>query len=492
MLDRLGSPGRPGEDSSLLKSKATNHRSTQRSSIRRSSIVNETENFLDFTRPSCVITYTSEESGKEMSERGSSLVSGVTNLAHTVLGTGVLALPAAVASAGMALGLTFLLLGAGLGVLSNYLLGQSAITLDGRQSFTTMADAILPGLSIACEVAVIFNCLGSAIGYLIVASTTFEAAFGGMRQVWVIVATACATPISLLRTMDALRVSSALGLGILLLVTLMIFIMYFEPADILSPCNRVGDTSCQGEVVAVGAPLKVIASFVVFTNAYTCQQSLVPIIAELAEPTPAQLSMLIGGAFAIVVPVYLIFCIFGYLQYGAAVKSDILDSLPDNALMSVARVAMGVAVITSFPIQAFATRKAFSNIYRTSRVLCCKQPAAEADSAAAEPEPAELERQSCWARFLGMLINDKVELIVIACVLGVSFTIAMILDDLGKVVSITGALGAASITFVFPGLFYAFIVRGKGWTCLRLAAVAILVFGIVLIPTSLTISLTSA
>ena len=70
------------------------------------------------------------------------------------------------------------------------------------------------------------------------------------------------------------------------------------------------------------------------------RRHLVPIIAELAEPTPAQLSMLIGGAFAIVVPVYLIFCIFGYLQYGAAVKSDILDSLPDNVLMSVARVAI--------------------------------------------------------------------------------------------------------------------------------------------------------
>jgi len=433
-----------------------------------------------------VITY--DEEMHETEVEGSSLVSGITNLAHTVLGTGVLALPKAVADAGMAFGLTFLILGAFAGVLSNYLLGRSAMFLDGRQSFTTIADRIRPGLSIAAEVFVIFNCLGSAIGYLIVFSTTFQMAFGGLRQVWVIVATCCVIPISLLRTMDALRLSSAIGLGILLLLTLMVFIMYFEPLDILSPCNAKGGTSCKGSIVVAGTPLSVISSFVVFTNGYTCQQSLVPIIAELAEPTPAQLSMLIGGAFAIVLPVYVIFCVFGYLQYGSAVHSDILDSLPDNWLMSVARVGMGVAVITSFPLQAFATRKAFSNIYWTSRVLCCGQIKDGDNPEVRISKFSEAPQQNCLGRAKGLLINDKIELIVIVAVIGVSFMIAMVVEDLGVVVSIAGALGAASITFIFPGLFYAFLLRDSGSTVLRIAAMAMFVFGLILIPMSLTIT----
>ena len=55
------------------------------------------------------------------------MMSSVVNLAHTVLGTGVLALPRAIADAGMALGLVFLILGAALGALSNFLLGVSSL-----------------------------------------------------------------------------------------------------------------------------------------------------------------------------------------------------------------------------------------------------------------------------------------------------------------------------------------------------------------------------
>lgn len=89
--------------------------------------------------------------------------------------------------------------------------------------------------------------------------------------------------------------------GILIAVAVLVVAVYFEPTDDLSPCGTIGETSCVGEKPNYGTFMPTFAKFVVFTNAYTCQQSLPPIISELENPTPGRLMILIYGARALAV-----------------------------------------------------------------------------------------------------------------------------------------------------------------------------------------------
>jgi len=489
---------------SAMQTVTSSYRTTTASDARRTTL--RSSNFLDITRGSCIEV---DEQGIESEKAG--IFSSFVNLANTVMGTGVLALPMAVRQAGMVPGMSFLLLGAVLAGISLYMLGASALKTGDKQSFTTLGDLIRPGFSIVAEICVILNSLGAAIGYLIVASTSFQISFGGSRQLWVLVGTAFAAPLALLRKMDALRFTSALAVAVLVLLGVMVILFYSDAFALVDPCGDVSD--CHGTVEAVGSPfLAILSSFVVFTNAFTCQQSLLPILAELADPSPRRLVLLITMSLALAMPLYAVFSVFGYLTYGDNVKSNLLDNYPNNGLTVAARIGIAIVVITSFPLQAFATRKSFVNIYRTARALWCapkdgdSMPAGQEE--AAQPKKAVPKEarpsvpETSWAneiptpapgagwceRFRALIVDDMLELAVVVCIVGLSFGVAMVVDDLGIIVSITGATGAASITFIFPGLFYMKFMAAEGWTCLRGASLALLLFGVIIIPTSLVLT----
>jgi len=365
-----------------------------------------------------------------------------------------------------------------------YVLGQASLTVK-LPSFTGMGDRVRPGFSVVVELFIIMNCLGSAIGYIIVCSTALQATLGGSRQLWVAVATALATPMTLLRRMDSMRVTSLIGLAVLVAFSIVVLITYFKPADMLSPCGSVHDTSCVGDIDMTGKPLQTISAFCIFTNAFTGQQSLLPILAEVADPSPRKLMLVIGGAMALMMPIYLIFCIPGYLQFGSQVESDILDTYPQSSFWNTFRIAMAFAVLTSYPLQAFATRKAVSSIYRTVRSLCVS-PTGDAtgpEKPTTKGDKSDGASYCEWAT--SSLIDDKLEFVVACIVLVLSFGVAMITSSLGVVASITGATGAAGITFVFPGLFYVLFMNTNGWTCIRIGSLCLLIFGFIIMPLSL-------
>ena len=251
-----------------------------------------------------------------------------------------------------------------------------------------------------------------------------------------------------------------------------------------------------GEKPSFGASgLETFAKFVVFANGFTCQQSLPPILSELEDPTPGRLMALIYGSarppalppsrppvlqarshpasqprrrpggLAIVVPLYIAVSYFGYMSFGANVASNILNSYPVNPFTTAGRLGVAIVVITSYPIQTFATRKSFANILRTLQ---------------GGGEPPKTPPS--------VFINDDLELRTMLVLLAFTFAVALVVTDLGIMVAITGSTGAAAITFVFPGLFY-YVTHGDEPGVLRTAAFALLTFGLVLIPTSLSLTL---
>ena len=98
-----------------------------------------------------------------------SISSCVYNLTNTIIGSGVLALPAAFATCGSALGSGLLLVFALFSAHGLHLLSLAAQIVDGNTaSFRAVASAAAPRFATFVDLAVIIKCFGVACSYLIV------------------------------------------------------------------------------------------------------------------------------------------------------------------------------------------------------------------------------------------------------------------------------------------------------------------------------------
>eukprot|EP00966_Prymnesium_polylepis_P307585 7108710-Prymnesium_polylepis.1 len=177
------------------------------------------------------------------SQGKASLFSSCVNLANSVLGTGLLALPRAFAHAGWGWGLAFSTLSAVLNILTSVYISETCRKTRPPASFTAIADAALPRYSIVVNLGLILMSLGACCSYIIVATSGFHtvANAGGSSWYWTVLALCVVAPLSFLRSMDALRFTSLAAVVIVLFLTTIIFIYSLGANDdgLLDPCAGV-------------------------------------------------------------------------------------------------------------------------------------------------------------------------------------------------------------------------------------------------------------
>jgi len=67
-----------------------------------------------------------------------------------------------------------------------------------------------------------------------------------------------------------------------------------------------------------------------------------------------------------------------------------------------------------------------------------------------------------------------------------SYLLSMVVEDLGVILSVVGATGSTTISFILPGIFYYYVYSDEGWTTRRKAAFSLFCFGCFVIPCALT------
>lgn len=405
-----------------------------------------------------------------------SLMSSIINLASTCLGTGVLALPAAYASAGLLAGNTICIGSALLTILSLVLLDTTATRAKCEPTFYAMCEAVLPGSGRVVDTAVIINCFGSACAYLVVFGDSLTSVLGGLpRQAWVGVAVAAVAPLCFLRSMDALRVTSLLGVICILAVALMVLAFAMAPTPWLDPCvgmphwqhvagsEEAGGlaSTCGGSVVWAGAPSRAFAALPLFINAFCCQQNCFTVLRELDTPTRARKMLVIVGSVGPLTALYVLVASAGYLTFGAAVQSNVLNSFPHTAVVAAARVALAFIVLCSYPLQAYPTRVSI-----TSLIASCTPPPPASPGAHAEAG--------------GVFVSDARSMVVTALFLASSAAIALLVSDLGAVVGLVGATGATTIAVIAPGAA-GLLSPGPAAPIQRVAAGGMLVLGVLVL-----------
>lgn len=334
-------------------------------------------------------------------DEGSSAASCIINLANTCMGTGVLALPAAYKVAGLGAGTAVCVAMAAVNMMSVHLLDAASARLDGAPTFYSLCEAALPRSGAVIDVALVINCFGAAASYLIVAGDSLEMALGGVaelsRAAWTVLALCAVAPLCFLRNMDALRASSLCAVVSLVLIAAMVVAFAALPGA--EPCppppgadgalgagsRAVGSTECAtcrtsrcGGAVELGSapPLAVLATVPTFINAFTCQQNVFSILNELERPTPARKLGVTCAALSLPLVLYLLVATAGYLTFGDAISSDLLQSYAaDSRMVGAARLLLALVVLSCIPLQCYPSRLSLLSLLSAASDAASHSPA---------------------------------------------------------------------------------------------------------------------
>ena len=187
-----------------------------------------------------------------------SVASGVLNLANTILGAGMLGLPAAFANCGIAMGLLLLLTFAFFSSMGLYLLSAAADLAGRPASLYAVAEKAQPGSGLLIDFAIAIKCFGVATSYLIVVGDSLPKAMpigvtGALveRRLWTALAAIIVSPLAYLHRVDALRHTSLVALGCILVITLIIVLFVAQPSADFDPCPDTAASACGGQVTAI-------------------------------------------------------------------------------------------------------------------------------------------------------------------------------------------------------------------------------------------------
>ena len=183
-----------------------------------------------------------------------SIFSCIANLANTILGSGMLGLPAAFAASGYVMGTVLLLIAGFFSSVGLHLLAICAkkaqiLNPSVAPSFYSVAHSAAPSSTTIIDFAVALKCFGVATGYLVTISDCMIDLFKYVlpddttsilveKHFWVFAAFTLVTPLSFFRSLDALRFTSGIAvLFVLFLAT--IIVLYSAGLPSLDPCEKI-------------------------------------------------------------------------------------------------------------------------------------------------------------------------------------------------------------------------------------------------------------
>ncbi|KAF2199720.1 hypothetical protein GQ43DRAFT_482199 [Delitschia confertaspora ATCC 74209] len=381
-----------------------------------------------------------------------SWISSVINLVNTILGAGLLAMPSALSKMGIFMGIIVIAwagLTSGFGL---YLQTRCARYIDrGTSSFAALSQLTYPNLSILFDAAIAIKCFGVGISYLIIigdlmpgvvqgfAPRAGEIAFLVDRQFWITAFMLIVIPLSFLRRLDSLKYTSVIALISIAYLVILVVVHYIK-RDTLDERGPV-------RVFKWAGPIPALAAFPVIVFAYTCHQNMFSILNEIYDNSHFRTSSVIFASIGGACSLYILTAITGYLSYGDNITGNIVSMYATSVATTIGRLAIVILVMFSYPLQLHPCRASID--------ACLNwRPKQRTGQAESSPSRSSLLNSPKAANARTPEMGDLRFAIITTVLIVLSFTAAMTVSSLEKVLAYVGSTGSTTISFILPGLFY--------------------------------------
>lgn len=307
--------------------------------------------------------------GVHAEEKGASLASSIVNLANTIIGAGLLTLPFAMKVSGGVIPFALLFLSVSVGSAYGFRLLCRCCELTGKYTYRELGDAALPGRGWLIEAAKGAYTTGTCIAYMVLIADfstlladdvfprdnhssvmrTLHSIFANRATATIVLAVLCCFPLSLLRSLNALRFSSLVSIACISYTVLAVFGTYAFKYDF-----KVNDT-----VKLISVSPAVLGALPLMSVSMTGHYNAPTFYRELRNRSEARFGVVVNCALMICLIAYAIMATSGYLCFGSTVQGDILNNLVvGSGVAIIARLALLITIITSYPLVFNSMRSA--------------------------------------------------------------------------------------------------------------------------------------
>mmetsp|Transcript_4878 Transcript_4878/g.7509 ORF Transcript_4878/g.7509 Transcript_4878/m.7509 type:complete len:476 (+) Transcript_4878:159-1586(+) len=375
---------------------------------------------------------------EESSDEGSATAPNVIfNLVKSIVGAGVLSLPAGIAAFGDAPSalIPASVLIAVMGAISGYtfsMIGRICKTTKSKSFREAWDNTLGSRSSWIVAFAILVDCFAGNLSYSMILADTIKdlvlASTGRAitrTQSLYGVTGLVLFPLCLLPDLNALAPFSLVGiLGMLytaVAMTMRFFgTAYKAPAGAFLSSIPAAPSFGKKGAMAVFSPKALILTCML-SNAYIAHFIAPTCFLELKNNTVKRFNTVVKSSFSISVLLYMLISAVSFLTFGAASDGLILNNYaPQDFLMSLSRVAVTISVICSFPLCFIGTRDGLLDLINV---------------------PTEKRTRR---------LNNQLTMGVMVLVT----LMAQKLTDLGLVASISGATFGTALVFVFPCLMF--------------------------------------
>jgi hypothetical protein len=178
----------------------------------------------------------------------------------------------------------------------------------------------------------------------------------------------------------------------------------------------------------------------VLSTAMACQHSAFLISGTLEHKTSARwarvtnVSLLLAGGLSITL------ALAGYLGYLNETQGDVLNNFrPDSVGVNAGRALLGITMVLTYPMESFVARHVIVQLLFNGSM---DNTGVDSSNGHVIPEQKIffgcLGRREKWTLYIYLM----------------ALVPALLFDDIGPVLSLTGSLGASALAYIAPGLVY--------------------------------------
>ncbi|KAL5735519.1 hypothetical protein ACOSP7_029991 [Xanthoceras sorbifolium] len=312
---------------------------------------------------------------KGKTNKGSGVPGAVFNLTTSIIGAGIMALPATMKVLGLFVGFVLIILMGILSQISVELLVRFSVSVKATSYGEVVQHALGRPARVLSEICIIINNAGVLVVYLIIMGDVMSGSLHhvGVFDQWLgnglwdqrklvifIVMVVFLAPLCALNRIDSLSLTSAASVAL----AVVFVVVCFAVAFIKLVEGKIDPPRMSPDFGSKKAILDLLVVIPIMTNAYVCHFNVQPIYNELEGRSIQKMNRVGRITTVLCVVVYASTAISGYLLFGKDTESDVLTNFDkdlgirfSSALNYIVRVGYILHLVLVFPVIHFSLRQ---------------------------------------------------------------------------------------------------------------------------------------